>query len=50
MILNAEHNVPEEAAVAGASAFVKEPFNLDELVEQMKAMLQSAGLPEIQTV
>ena len=50
MILNAEHNVPEEAAVAGASAFGKEPFNLDELVEQMKAMLQSAGLPEIQTV
>ena len=41
VILSGRHSVPEEAA-AGASAFVRKPFDLDELVAQMRTLLQPA--------
>jgi two-component system KDP operon response regulator KdpE len=42
IILSGRHSVPEEAVAAGASAFIRKPFDLDELVKQMKALLQPA--------
>jgi two-component system KDP operon response regulator KdpE len=39
IILSGRHSAPEEAVAAGATAFIRKPFDLDELLGQMKTLL-----------
>ena len=40
IILSGRHSVNEEFTGAGASAFIRKPFDLDELVSAMNTLLQ----------
>ena len=42
IILSGKHSVPEEVEAAGASAFVRKPFDLDEMVLQIDTLLHPA--------
>ena len=42
VILSGKHSITDEFTAAGASAFVRKPFDLEELVAQIKTLLQQA--------